>query len=99
MPEICRFLGIVIAMYYNEHYPPHYVTKVVYLDGYRLKVWFEDGSSKVVDLQPYLEGPIFEPLKNFDFFRKVTLNPDIDTIVWPNNADFAPEFLHEIGNE
>jgi hypothetical protein len=75
----------------------HYVTKVVYLDGYRLKVWFEDESSKVVDLQPYLEGPIFEPLKNLDFFQKVTINPDIDTIVWPNNADFAPEFLHEIG--
>jgi len=24
MPEICRFLGIVIAMHYNEHYPPHF---------------------------------------------------------------------------
>ncbi len=75
----------------------HYVTKVVYLGDYRLKVWFEDESSKVVDLQPYLDGPIFEPLKNLDFFRKVTVNPDIDTIVWPNNADFAPEFLHKIG--
>lgn len=27
MPEICRFLGIVIAMYYNEHYPPHFHAK------------------------------------------------------------------------
>ena len=24
MPEISRFLGIVIAMYYNEHGPPHF---------------------------------------------------------------------------
>ena len=24
MPEICRFLGIVVAMYYNEHQPPHF---------------------------------------------------------------------------
>ena len=24
MPEICRFLGIVIAMYYNDHTPPHF---------------------------------------------------------------------------
>ncbi len=24
MPEICRFLGIVISMYYNEHNPPHF---------------------------------------------------------------------------
>ena len=24
MPEICRFLGIVISMYFNEHKPPHF---------------------------------------------------------------------------
>ena len=27
MPEICRFFGIVIAMYYSEHYPPHFHAK------------------------------------------------------------------------
>ena len=27
MPEICRFFGIVIAMYYNEHVPPHFHAK------------------------------------------------------------------------
>jgi len=75
----------------------HYVTDVSYLEDYRLRVFFEDGTSKVVDLQPYLDGPIFEPLKNPDFFRQVSVNPDIDTIVWPNDADFAPEFLYEIG--
>jgi hypothetical protein len=24
MPEICRFLGIVISMYFDEHKPPHF---------------------------------------------------------------------------
>ena len=24
MPEICRFFGIVIRMYYDEHEPPHF---------------------------------------------------------------------------
>ena len=24
MPEISRFLGIVISIYYNEHNPPHF---------------------------------------------------------------------------
>jgi len=24
MPEICRFLGIVISMYFDEHNPPHF---------------------------------------------------------------------------
>ncbi len=74
-----------------------YVTKVSYLNDYKLKVWFGDSSVKVVDLQPYLDGPVFEPLKDLEYFRKVSVNPDIDTIVWPNNADFAPEFLYEIG--
>lgn len=27
MPEICRFLGIVISMYYKEHAPPHFHAK------------------------------------------------------------------------
>jgi len=75
----------------------HYVKNVAYLSDYKLKLRFEDGSVKVVDLGSYLDGPIFEPLKDTDFFRRVTVNPDIDTIVWPNNADFAPEFLYEIG--
>jgi hypothetical protein len=75
----------------------HYVIDVTYLSGYKLKLRFDDDSVKIVDLESYLDGPIFKPLKNIDFFRKVTVNPDIDTIVWPNNADFAPEFLYEIG--
>lgn len=24
MPEICRFLGIIVTMYFNEHNPPHF---------------------------------------------------------------------------
>lgn len=24
MPELCRFLGIVIQMYFNDHMPPHF---------------------------------------------------------------------------
>jgi hypothetical protein len=75
----------------------HYVIDVSYLEDYKLRVFFEDGTNKVVDLRPYLDGPIFEPLKNLDFFRQVSVNTDIDTIVWPNDADFAPEFLYEIG--
>jgi len=27
MPEICRFLGIIISMYYKEHAPPHFHAK------------------------------------------------------------------------
>jgi hypothetical protein len=27
MPEICRFYGIIIGMFYNEHSPPHFHAK------------------------------------------------------------------------
>jgi len=75
----------------------HYVTDAEYVGGYRLRLTFEDHTTKIVDLEQYLEGGVFEPLKNLDYFKLVTLNRDIDTVVWPNNADFSPDFLYEIG--
>lgn len=27
MPELSRFFGIIIAMYYNDHSPPHFHAK------------------------------------------------------------------------
>ena len=40
MPEISRFLGIVIAMYYSEHPPPHFHA---YYGGYAITVRIGDG--------------------------------------------------------
>lgn len=75
----------------------HYVIEATYLSGYKLVVRFEDGQEKLVDLASHLDGPVFEPLKDPQFFRRFTVNPDIDTVTWPNNADFSPDFLYEIG--
>ena len=58
-------------------------------------VWlrFRDGTAGEVDLRDELEGEVFLPLRDPAFFRRFRL--DLDTIVWPNGADFAPEFLYE----
>jgi hypothetical protein len=40
MPEISRFLGIVISMYYNEHNPPHFHAKY---EGFKIFVEIESG--------------------------------------------------------
>ena len=60
-------------------------------------VWlrFSDGLAGEVDLSGELDGPVFEPLRDLATFRCVRLHPELHTIVWPNGADFAPEFLHE----
>jgi hypothetical protein len=76
-----------------------HVTSVTYLEGYKLRLIFNDGVAKDVDLQDELYGEVFEPLRDTEFFRQVTVNSDTNTIEWPNGADFAPEFLYEIGQE
>ena len=46
-----------------------------------------------VDLSNDLHGPVFEPLRNIEVFRQFAVHPELRTLVWPNGADFAPEFL------
>ena len=76
-----------------------HVKKVTYLKGYGLRLEFNDGAVREVDLANELYGEIFEPLKDLSLFSQVYVNPDTNTIEWPNGADFAPEFLRRIGEE
>ncbi len=74
----------------------HYITGVQYLSGFKLRLQFEDGRWRIADLEPYLEGEVFEPLREVSRFGTVCLNTDIDTVVWDNGADMSPDFLYEI---
>lgn len=65
-----------------------------YLHDFVLWLRFSDGVEGELDLRAELDGPIFEPLKDIDFFRQFRIDPDLHTLVWSNGADFAPEFLH-----
>jgi hypothetical protein len=58
-------------------------------------VWlrFDDGAAGEIDLARELKGPVFEPLRDVEAFRLFKLHRELNTIVWPNGADFAPEFL------
>lgn len=40
---------------------------------------FEDGTRKVIDLEQHLAGPVFEPLKDPVYFRRVAYNADMET--------------------
>ncbi len=61
---------------------------------YVIDVAFRDGRRREIDVEPFLWGEVFEPLRDPEFFAQVTVAPEIGTVVWPNGADLAPEFLY-----
>ena len=70
------------------------VIAVTPLDGYRLRVEFNDGVVRDVDCSFLLHGTLGEPLIDPDYFRQVRVDEESRTIVWPNGLDPAPELLH-----
>jgi hypothetical protein len=75
-----------------------HITKVEVTGSHSLLLQFDDAeqTTKEVDLRQELDGPIFEPLKDPAYFARVILDPELGTVVWPNGADFAPDFLCEL---
>lgn len=72
-----------------------HVTQVKYIKDYSLWLEFDDGTKGYIDLSQYLNGVIFKPLQDIQFFKQVVLDKELETITWPNGADFAPEFLKD----
>src|SRR5262245_51804971 len=68
------------------------------LEHYRVLLTFEGGESRIVDIGQLVDfSGVFEPLLDEAFFRRVRVEPDLGTIVWPNGADLCPEVLFEAG--
>lgn len=69
--------------------------EVSVLDGFTVRLVFDDGSVRTVDLEPLLRGPIFAPIKaDPSLFARVRVDPELGTIVWPNGADMDADVLH-----
>jgi hypothetical protein len=165
MPEISRFFGMVVAMYYNDHAPPHFhvryakqkavieidplqllegnlspkaralvfewakdnreellanwqlarekapfkpsilwsntvlldIVEAIPLEGHRLKLRFEDGTTGIVDVAQCVsfEG-VFAPLRDPIRFAAVQVNPELGTVCWPGGADLDPDVLYAL---
>ena len=72
----------------------NHVVEVRYVTGYTVWLRFADGMAGEIDLSEELWGPVFEPLRDLEFFKQVQVNLELRTIAWPNGADLAPEFLY-----
>ena len=69
------------------------VIRAEYRGGFRIRVTFNDNSERTIDFRAWLDGPVFEPLKTPQYFRRFFI--DGGTVAWPNGADIAPETLYE----
>lgn len=69
------------------------VIRAEYRGGYRIHVTLNDNSENMMDFGQWLEGPIFEPLKDPGYFRRFFL--DGGTVAWANGADIARETRYD----
>ena len=70
------------------------VRSVIHLRGFRVSIEFTDGTTREIDLEPYLHGPIFEPVRTDPrVFQSIEVDHGMGTIVWSNGADIDPDVL------
>jgi hypothetical protein len=69
------------------------IQKAIPQKGFYMLLEFEDGTEKIVNLEPFLHGPIFEPIhQNQAYFQDVRIEGG--TIAWANGADIDPDVLY-----
>src|SRR4029079_929717 len=67
------------------------------LDGYRLKLRFEDGAEGVVDVAQLVPFTgVFAALQDRTEFVSVRVDPELGTICWPSGADLDPDVLYAL---
>lgn len=77
------------------------VTTVRVVPPYGLNLTFEDGTTGFIDFRPYLyqrETGVFAELRDPERFARVWVDPEAETIVWPNGADIDPYVLYEMAH-
>ena len=61
--------------------------------NYKVVFTFDNGVRREIDLEPYLHGPIFEPIRlDPAVFRSAMVAGG--TIAWDNGADIDPDVLY-----
>jgi hypothetical protein len=72
------------------------VTHVRHIHDYWLELTFADGKQARLDFKDRVvdRGGVFRPLEDVEFFKRVRVDPEIGTLVWPNEVDICPDVLY-----
>ena len=68
------------------------VAAVIAVADFHLMLIFTNQEKRRFDMRPYLDLPVFQPLKNHGFFALASVA--YGTVVWPGDIDIAPETLY-----
>ncbi len=72
----------------------HYIKSFQITGRHTIEVCFENNTCKTINFSPVLYGEMYGPLKDPKFFKRVKLDDEVHTLVWPNGADFDPSLLY-----
>jgi len=81
----------------------NFVKRVLKVEPYQLTIEFKNGEIKVVDLEDKIRAKSTTPaskyraLLDFDYFKKVKVQEEWETIYWDNGLDFCPDVLYQMG--
>jgi hypothetical protein len=76
----------------------HPIYRVVHFEivaPYTLRVHFDDDTAQTINFEPALAGDLYAPLRDLNLFNQASIDPEVQTLVWPNGADFDPATLHD----
>ncbi|PYV45375.1 MAG: DUF2442 domain-containing protein [Acidobacteria bacterium] len=76
-------------------HPIYRVRSFEIVKPYTLRVQFDDNTEQTINFQPILSGELYGPLRNLSLFNQVQIDLEVQTLVWPNGADFDPATLHD----
>ncbi len=77
------------------NHPIHRVRGFQIVSPYTLRLRFGDNSEQTINFLPILAGELYGPLRDLALFNQVQIDPEVQTLVWPNGADFDPATLHD----
>jgi hypothetical protein len=76
-------------------HPIYRITSFEISGPFTLRAHFDDGTDRVIDFEPVLAGKLYGPLSDPHLFAQVRIDPEVQTLVWPNGAAFDPATLHD----
>ena len=76
-------------------HPIYRVKSFQIVGAYTLRVHFDDQTEQVINFEPVLAGELYGPLRDLALFNQVQIDPEVQTLVWPNGADYDPATLHD----